>query len=80
MIPSLKLSCLTLYFCFLFSFATWAKNTPAQAIDSILIERPLTYKDINDQLKFFQRDSTKVKNAIARFKKEKYFTGVSYSL
>ncbi|MGO1584978.1 tetratricopeptide repeat protein [Mesonia sp.] len=78
MIPSLKLSCLTLYFCFLFSFATWAKNTPAQAIDSILIERPLTYKDINDQLKFFQRDSTKVKNAIARFKKEKYFTGVSY--
>ncbi|MDT0295301.1 tetratricopeptide repeat protein [Mesonia ostreae] len=78
MIPSIKSSFLTLCFCFLFSFTCWTKTTPAQAIDSILIERPLTYKSINDQLKFFQRDSTQVKDAILRFTKEKYFTAASY--
>ena len=74
----LRLSYLALSFCLLFSLVSFAKNTPTQAIDSILLKRPQTYKEINDQLKFFQRDSIQIKSAIARFKKEKYFTAVSY--
>ncbi|TQD40579.1 tetratricopeptide repeat-containing sensor histidine kinase [Haloflavibacter putidus] len=70
---------LTAIFCFLlFQFELAAQGNFSSALDSILTDRPQTYKNINDRLKFFQRDSVKVLEALKRFDQETYYTGASY--
>jgi len=50
-----------------------------QAIDSILILRPTSYKTINGYLRSFRKDTVKLKSLIKIFNENKYLDGKTYS-
>ena len=59
-------------------FSQQKKLTLKSSIDSILITKPTTYKEIDKILKPFQRDSVKVKTIINTFLKANYNDGLAY--
>ena len=50
-----------------------------QRIDSVLILKPETYKGINDIMRPFRRDSTKLQYLITVFDNNNYLVGKSYA-
>ncbi|WP_298763037.1 tetratricopeptide repeat protein [uncultured Polaribacter sp.] len=69
------------YILFVFSISLFSQNkvkTLAQSLDSILITKPKTYKEIDKILKPYQRDSVKVKTIIQKFNSENYKEGLAY--
>ena len=74
--------------CFLLTFlfvnaALLAQNknqTFDQRIDSILEIRPETYKEINDIIRYYKRDTTKLKYIIEKFDAADYLVGKTYTL
>ena len=68
----------------LFSFTnTYAQKTKIdlqQRTDSILTLRPETYKEMNDLLRSFRRDTTQLQFLIKRFDEKQYWSGKSYAL
>ena len=61
------------------SNAQYKKPSFEQVIDSILLKRPQTYKEINSYLKYFRKDTAKLKELISIFKKHNYLDGKTYS-
>lgn len=69
------------YLLFVFSISLFSQNkvkTLTQSLDSILKTKPKTYKEIDEILKPYQRDSVKVKTIIQKFNSEKYHEGLAY--
>jgi len=71
-----------LIFIFLFTALTVCgqqkKISFTKQIDSILVKRPVTYKGINDFLRPFRRDTTKLKILIKTFEEQNYLDGKTY--
>lgn len=57
------------------------KSRPSfqERIDSILANRPIEYKGINDYLKFYRRDTVKLKQLKTVFEDNSYLIGKSYA-
>ncbi len=51
-----------------------------QNVDSILKVRPITYKEINDILKYYRNDTLKMRFLIKEFEKNNYLDGKTYVL
>lgn len=64
------------YTCLVFS----QKKKPNlnKRVDSVLVFKPTTYKQIDKILKPFQRDSIKVKSIIQKFSSSNFYTGLAY--
>lgn len=72
---------LTYILLFNFSFLVISqKKKPdlEKRVDSVLILKPSTYKQIDKILKPFQRDSVKVKSIIQKFSSSNYYNGLAY--
>jgi tetratricopeptide (TPR) repeat protein len=70
-------------FCFIVfdGFAVQKKEVAIQKMaDSILTARPKTYKEINDFLYVFRRDTTQLRFLVNFFDKNNYLSGKSYAL
>jgi len=63
---------------FLTGFSQKKRPTLENTIDSILVKRPLEYKKISYYLRYFRRDTTKLKQLIPVFDKASYYVGKSY--
>lgn len=71
-----------LLFIFSFSsigFAQYKEIDFQQAIDSVLLKKPTTYKSINKYLRSFRKDTTKLKTLITVFNDKNYLEGKTYS-
>ncbi|NNC70932.1 MAG: histidine kinase [Flavobacteriaceae bacterium] len=62
------------------SFAQSKKPSLEKRIDSILKIRPETYKEINDIIRPFRKDTTQLRFIIKRFDEENYLVGKTYAL
>lgn len=72
---------ISLFLCFFFLSAKAQKEKKINftiQIDSILKTKPTTYKDINDYLKPFRNDTTKLKELAQKFEDNKYLEGKTY--
>ncbi len=72
------------FFCFFNGFSQnkksdYKKPDFKKIVDSILVSKPKTYKDINLFLRPFRRDSTKLKELIKTFDSVKYLDGKTYA-
>lgn len=76
------------FICFIVLFFLLSENSIAQkkkytideSIDSILKTRPKTYKGVNDILRFYKRDTSKLHYIIEQFDKNNYLYGKTYAL
>ena len=76
-----KSLCLFLLLVFIINVQSQKKRyTLDESIDSILKIRPETYKEINDILRYYKRDTAKVRHIINRFDQNNYLVGKTYAL
>ncbi len=60
-------------------FAQKKRLTVQQAVDSIVLKKPTTYKGISNYLRQFRRDTIKLKKLIILFKEKNYLDGKTYA-
>ncbi len=60
-------------------FSQRKKLTLQQAVDSIVLKKPTTYKGISKYLRSFRRDTTKLKQLIIAFDKKNSLDGKTYA-
>ena len=77
-----KLLYFFLVFSFIFECVYAQKKRPSleKRIDSILELRPTTYKEINDIVRPFRKDTTQLRYIIKRFDEANYLDGKTYAL
>ena len=63
-----------------FGHAQKKKPSLDERIDSILKLRPVTYKEINDIIRPFRKDTTQLRYIIGRFDEANYLVGKTYAL
>lgn len=71
----------TYLFIFLFFCANAQKKNKPDfniQVDSVLNVKPTTYKDINNYLRPFRNDTTKLKTLVQKFEEENYLDGKAY--
>ncbi len=74
----------TLFYIFFFSFYISINAQKKKAdfnvqIDSILKTKPTTYKGINNYLRPFRRDTSKLKTLVLKFEEKNYLDGKTYA-
>jgi len=77
-----KILCFILLFSFFNGtiYGQKEKFTVDSQIDSILKTRPETYKEINDIIRYYKRDTAKLKYIVEKFGDANYLVGKTYAL